>query len=62
MRNGKKSPAEVTVREYLYRWSSWAITGNSQAFDKRDAQTIDFAVKLPAEGKQTVRYTVTYRW
>lgn len=62
VRNGKKTPAEVTVREYLYRWSGWAITGNSQAFDKRDAQTVDFAVKLPAEGKQTVRYTVTYRW
>lgn len=62
VRNGKKSPAEVTVREYLYRWSGWTITGNSQAFDKRDAQTVDFAVKLPAEGKQTVRYTVTYRW
>jgi hypothetical protein len=62
VRNGKKSPAEVTVREYLYRWSGWSITGNSQAFDKRDAQTVDFAVKLPAEGKQTVRYTVTYRW
>ncbi len=34
----------------------------SPTYDKRDAQTVDFAVKLPAEGKQTVRYTVTYRW
>jgi hypothetical protein len=62
VRNGKRSPAEVTVREYLYRWSGWTLSGNSQAYSKRDAQTIDFAVQLPAEGKQTVRYTVTYRW
>lgn len=62
VRNGKKSPAEVTVREYLYRWSGWNISANSLPFTRRDAQTVDFALKLPAEGKQTVRYTVTYRW
>lgn len=62
VRNGKKSPAEVTLREYLYRWSGWTISANSQAFDKRDAQTVDFKLRIPADGKSTVRYTVTYRW
>jgi hypothetical protein len=62
VRNGKQRPQEVTLREYLYRWSGWRISGNSQTFDKRDAQTVDFALKVPAEGKSTVRYTVTYSW
>jgi hypothetical protein len=62
VRNGKQRPQEVTVREYLYRWTRWQISGESQPFEKRDAQTIDFKLKLPAEGKATVRYTVTYRW
>jgi hypothetical protein len=62
VRNGKQRPQEVTLREYLYRWSTWSISGESQAFEKRDAQTIDFKLKLPAEGKARVRYTVTYRW
>ena len=62
LRNGKKSAVELTVREYLYRWSDWKISNASQPYQKQDAKTIDFAVSVPAEGKRTLRYSVTYQW
>jgi hypothetical protein len=62
LRNGKKTAVDLTLREYLYRWSDWKISNASQAYQKQDAKTIDFAVSVPAEGKRTVRYSVTYQW
>ena len=62
LRNGKKTAVDLTVREYLYRWSDWTISDASQAYRKQDAKTIDFAVSVPPEGKRTLRYRVTYQW
>ncbi|MBN8426513.1 MAG: DUF4139 domain-containing protein [Xanthomonadales bacterium] len=62
LRNGKKTAVDLTLREYLYRWSDWKISNASQAYQKQDAKTIDFAVSVPAEGKRTVRYSVAYQW
>ncbi|HEX6833218.1 MAG TPA: DUF4139 domain-containing protein [Rudaea sp.] len=62
VRNRKKESATVVVREYLYRWSSWEITAKNHAYDKRDAQTIDFAVEIPADSERKVTYSVRYRW
>jgi hypothetical protein len=62
LRNGKKVAVDLTVREYLYRWSDWKIAEASQDYRKQDAQTIDFAVSVPPEGKRTLRYSVTYQW
>jgi len=62
VRNRKQVSADVTVREYMYRWTQWAITSKSQAFVKRDAQTLDFPLTLAADGEAIVRYTVRYTW
>ena len=62
VRNRKKTAAKVVVREYLYRWSSWNVTSKSHEFAKRDAQTIDFPVEIPADGEAKVKYTVRYTW
>lgn len=62
VRNRKKVPATVTVREYLYRWSNWAVTAKSTNFEKRDAQTIDFPVTIAADGEAKITYTVRYSW
>jgi hypothetical protein len=62
VRNRKKEAATVVVREYLYRWSSWQITAKNHAFEKRDAQTIDFPVDIAADAEGRITYTVHYRW
>ena len=62
VRNRKREAAEVVVREYLYRWSAWDLTAKSHAFAKRDAQTIDFPVTIPADGEAKLSYTVRYHW
>ncbi len=62
VRNRKKSAAKVTVREYLYRWSEWKITGQSHPHQRQDASTADFKLDIPADGEAKVTYTVQYQW
>ena len=62
VRNRKKEATTVLVREYLYRWSNWEITAKNHAFSKRDAQTIDFPLDIPADGEGKLTYTVHYSW
>ncbi|UXI68619.1 DUF4139 domain-containing protein [Tahibacter amnicola] len=62
VRNRKKTPVKVVVREYLYRWSRWEVTSRSHEFAKRDAATIDFPLDIPADGEVTVKYGVRYSW
>jgi hypothetical protein len=53
---------DVVVRENLYRWSEWSVTEKSQAFEKKDAQTIEFPVRVAADGEAIVTYRVRYTW
>ncbi|MBC6943714.1 MAG: DUF4139 domain-containing protein [Xanthomonadales bacterium] len=62
VRNRKKEAATIRVREYLYRWSTWAITEENLKHDKRDANTVDFVVNVPADSEQKIRYAVRYTW
>jgi hypothetical protein len=62
VRNRKAEAVNVTVREYLYRWSGWEIMQASQKYDKRDAQTLDFPLSIAADGEAQVKYTVRYKW
>jgi hypothetical protein len=62
LRNHKTEPVDVLVRENLFRWSNWTMQSNSAAYEKGDARTLYFAVKVPADGEQTVRYRVRYTW
>jgi len=62
VRNRKKVATKVIAREYLYRWSSWNVTAKNRDFVKRDAQTIDFPLDIPADGEAKVTYTVRYSW
>ncbi|CAN5732418.1 DUF4139 domain-containing protein [soil metagenome] len=60
LRNRKKEPVEIVVREHLSRWSSWEITAHSEQFTKKDAQTIEFLVPLKPDEEKVVSYTVRY--
>lgn len=62
VRNRKKTGERVVVREHLSRWSGWTITDKTHDYAKRDAQTVDFTLDIPADGTATVGYTVRYRW
>ena len=62
LRNHKSEPANITVVEHLYRAATWEITHNSADFKKKDSQTIEFAVNVPAQGEQKITYAVHYNW
>ena len=62
LRNHKEQAVEVTVRENLYRWSQWSLMEQSQPSEKKDARTIEFPVKVAADGEATVTYRVRYSW
>ena len=62
IRNRSEEAVTVQVVEHLYRWSNWEITERSAAFEKTDAQTIEFPVSVGADAVKTVSYTVEYTW
>jgi hypothetical protein len=62
VRNHKDQAVEVVVRENLYRWSEWRLVEQSQPHAKKDAQTIEFPVKVAADGEAVVTYRVRYTW
>ncbi len=62
VRNHKDQAVEVVVRENLYRWSGWSLLSQSHPSDKKDAQTIEFPVKVAADGEVTINYRVRYTW
>jgi len=62
VRNRKKEPAEVRVVEHLYRWTNWEIREQSEEFEKKDAQTLEFRVTLKPDEERKIRYTAHYSW
>ncbi len=62
LRNHKEQEARVIIKENMWRWTSWEISAKSDPFEKIDARTVHFAVKVPPNGTKTVTYTVRYRW
>ncbi len=62
VRNQKDAVQTVVVRENLYRWKTWEIVERNEAFEKTNANTVEWRLKVAPEGKSTVRYTVQYSW
>ena len=62
LRNHKPEPVTVHVLEHLYRSVNWKIEESSQPHKKLDSDTVEFALRVPANGKATVRYKVFYWW
>jgi len=62
IRNQKKEPVTVVVKENLYRWIHWRITAKSHDFEKQDSRTVHFPVKVASGGEAVLRYTVHYSW
>jgi hypothetical protein len=62
VRNQKKEPVTVVVKENLYRWTHWSIAQKSHDFQKQDATTVHFPVTVAPGREAVVRYTVNYSW
>ena len=62
LRNHKSQPVDVVVKENLYRWSNWKVLTQTHKYDKEDARTISFPVRVAKDGETVVRYRVRYTW
>jgi hypothetical protein len=62
LRNHKQQAVNVLVKENLYRWSKWTVLTKTHNFEKEDARTINFPVKVAKDGEAVVRYRVRYTW
>jgi hypothetical protein len=62
VRNHKAEPVDVIVRETLLRWSRNDVVEASQPYNRIDASTVEFPVKIAQDGTATVRYKARYRW
>jgi hypothetical protein len=62
LRNHKKEAVTVIVKENLYRWVNWQIAAKTHEFEKQDARTAHFPLRVAASGETVLRYTVHYSW
>jgi hypothetical protein len=62
IRNQKDVATNVIVKENLYRWSNWTIKTKNTDFEKVDARTVHFPLKIAKGAEAIVRYTVRYTW
>ena len=62
LRNHKDEAVEMRVVEHLFRWSEWRMLRSSHEFEKLDSSTIEFRVRIPANGEITLDYDVRYFW
>jgi hypothetical protein len=62
IRNHKDTEVTVLVKETLFRWSSWEITEKTDEFEKVDANTVHFPLKVAPNASKKLRYTVRYTW
>ncbi|MCK4308237.1 DUF4139 domain-containing protein [candidate division WOR-3 bacterium] len=60
IRNHKKEGITVKVVERLYGY--WEIKKSSHKYEKKDANTIEFNIKVPKNGKKKLTYTARYSW
>ncbi len=60
LRNHKNEDIEVLVTEHL--WGDWEIRESSHAYDKKDANTIEFLIPVKKDEEVIVKYTALYRW
>jgi hypothetical protein len=60
--NKSKTPSDVVVREYMYRWSNWRIDQEDEKGVGAGGNAYEWRVKLKAGASKTLSYTVAYTW
>jgi hypothetical protein len=62
LRNRKDKAVTVFVDEKFPAWVNWTIDQSTHKYEKRDAHTARFEVKINADSTATVQYTATQTW
>ncbi|MBA7696684.1 hypothetical protein ES703_105335 [subsurface metagenome] len=62
LRNRKDKDVIVFVDEKFGAWVNWSIDESTHKYEKRDARTARFEVKLKADSTATLQYTATQSW
>ena len=62
LRNRKDEPVTVFVDEIFPAWVNWTIDKKTHDYEKRDARTARFEVKIPADSTDTIEYTAIQTW
>lgn len=60
LRNHKEEPVEVVVVEHLWSYSQWEIREFSLSYEKKDANTVEFKVRVDKDQEVLLNYTVRY--
>ncbi|MEO7066620.1 MAG: DUF4139 domain-containing protein [Rhodanobacter sp.] len=60
--NASDSARIITVREHPNRWREWTLASSSSKPSLQSADTLEFRVNVPANGKATLDYAVRYHW
>lgn len=60
--NGGDEAKTVTVIAHPYRWNHWKLASSSAKSTRQTPDTLEFRVDVPANGKATLDYAVTYDW
>lgn len=60
IRNHKKEDVQVTIIEPVP--GDWEVVKTSHPYEKTEAHTLRYVVKVPRDGKTTVNYRVRMRW
>lgn len=60
VRNHKKEDVQVTIIEPVP--GDWEVIKTSHPYEKVEAHTLQYTVKVPKDGKTTVNYRVRMRW
>ena len=60
--NTSDTARTVLVREHPNRWRAWTVTSSTTKPSKQTADTLEFRIDVPANGKATLDYAVRYTW
>ncbi|MDQ3336263.1 MAG: hypothetical protein M4D80_13930 [Myxococcota bacterium] len=60
--NKGKQATDVVIREFAWRWPVWKIESEDKKSVRAGPQTLEYRVKVPPKGKETVTYTLLYTW
>ena len=60
VRNHKKSAVTVLVLEHPY--GDWSVADSSNAYNRKDANNLEFPVSVPADSETKISYTIETRF
>lgn len=62
LKNRKTEPVTIRVVEHLRGYPSWKVSENSDPFEKKRSDEIEFRIPVKPGEERKVAYTVTYTW